>query len=102
MPSLPVHCPWGPVAPWPLPLNLGRLVTLWDFPDQVIKGDAASVELSGTLAPGTLPPWWEEAKAATFRGHGQVSWPPAGITYQASKGGVQRTPAHGCQAIPDH
>ena len=58
---------------WPLPLHVGRLVTLWDFPDSVITGDAVSLELSVTLALGTQSPWCEEAKAATFRGHGQAS-----------------------------
>ena len=58
---------------WPLPLHVGRLVIPWDFPDLVITGDAVSLELSVTLALGTQSPWCEEAKAATFRGHGQAS-----------------------------
>lgn len=51
-----MDCDAPPVEIWgqrPLPLHVGRLVTLWDFPDSVITGDAVSLELSVTLALGT-------------------------------------------------
>ena len=65
-----------PVENWglsPPPLASGQACDTMGLPRLGHHRDAVSLELSVTLALGTQSPWCEEAKAATFRGHGQAS-----------------------------